>query len=165
MRRLILSPGSSHSLSPRISQKARFNCEIQAVTVHPTLQLPRRASGPSLGQDNWRVPRKCSPSICAASIVSLWVVVGNCVWSLCLRAESWVAKASAIVGGTKSRGKSIVRNRRQIDPSHHQTLTSCLALLTIDSASAFANRHASTNKASAAALSSASRLAFCLARR
>ena len=105
MRRLILSPGSSHSLSPRISQKARFNCEIQAVTVHPTPRLPRRASGPSPCQDNWRVPRKCSPSICAASIVSLWVVVGNCVWSLCLRAESWVAKASAIVGGTMSREK------------------------------------------------------------
>ena len=146
-------------------QKARFNCDLQAVTVHPTLRHPRRASGPSPCQDNWRVPRKCSPSICVASIVALWVVVGNCVWSLCLRTKSWVTKASAIVGGTKSRGKSIVRNRRQIDPSRHKTLTSCLASLTIDSASAFANRYASIIKASAAALSSASRLAFCLARR
>ena len=98
-------------------------------------------------------------------MVALWVVVGNCVWSLCLRTESWVAKASAIVGGMKSEEKRTVKNRRQIDQSRGQTLTFCLASLTIDSASAFANRYASIDKASAAALSSASRLAFCLARR
>ena len=34
------------------------------------------------------------------------------MWSLYLRTESWVAKASAIVGGTKSEERRIVRNWR-----------------------------------------------------
>ena len=108
-------------------QKARFNCDIQAVTVHPTLRHSRRASGPSPCQDNWRFPRKCSPSICVASMVALWVVVGNCVWSLCLRTESWVAKASGIVGGTKSRQKRAVRKPKSPESLSNTDLLSRLA--------------------------------------
>ena len=49
------------------------------------------------------------------------------MWSLCLRTESWVAKASAIVGGTKSRQKRAVRKPKSLESLSNTDLLSRLA--------------------------------------
>ena len=49
------------------------------------------------------------------------------MWSLCLRTEYWVAKASGIVGGTKSRQKRAVRKPKSPESLSNTDLLSRLA--------------------------------------